>query len=70
MNTKKDRKTNKPPETIFLQWHKDGDQNDFGEVCNREVTWAAQRIFPGDVEYVRVRKKTRARWCPSRNLSR
>ena len=41
------------PERIWLQWHGDGDPDDPGEVCVDEVTWEQERIFDGDIEYVR-----------------
>ena len=41
------------PERIWLQWHGDGDP---GEVYVDEVTWAAERIFDCDIEYVRKDK--------------
>ena len=41
------------PDVIFLQWHGDGDPDELGEVYEEEVTWAAERIFDHDIEYVR-----------------
>ena len=44
------------PERIWLQWFGDGAPDDPGEVYIDEVTWQDERIFDGDIEYVRKDK--------------
>lgn len=45
-----------PPTTIYLQWH--GDSEDIDEPIQEdaigEVTWCRDRIYDGDIEYVRA----------------
>ena len=50
------------PKTIYLQWHGDGDPEfDNGAPEYADVTWAAERVFDGDVTYVREAEITRLR---------
>jgi len=43
----------KAPDKIFLQWHGDGDPQDGSPVAESEVTWCRERVFTGDIEYLR-----------------
>jgi hypothetical protein len=44
---------NERPTTIYLQWH--GDSDDLDEPIHEdEVTWCRDRIFDGDIEYIRA----------------
>lgn len=43
-----------PPERIWLQWHGDAEEWEDGPVSEGDVTWSPDRMFRGDVEYVRV----------------
>jgi hypothetical protein len=45
---------NRPPRTIYLQWHGDSDPDDPAPVCEAEVTWCSTKCFGSDVEYVRA----------------
>lgn len=49
----KENNKQEPPKSLWLQWNGAGDENDPGEVCEGEVTWARDQIFAGDVCYVR-----------------
>ena len=42
-----------PPDKIYLQWHGSGDPDDVAPVARSEVTWCEDKVFPGDVPYVR-----------------
>lgn len=44
-----------PPETIYLQYHGDGEPDD-GLVRDADVTWCRDKIFEYDVEYVRAER--------------
>jgi len=44
----------KPPDLLYLQWHGDGEPDDFGSVCESEVTHHRNRIFEHDILYLRV----------------
>ena len=44
----------KPPDLLYLQWHGDGEPDDFGSVCELEVTHHRNRIFEHDILYLRV----------------
>ena len=43
----------RPPEKLHLQWHGDAEPEP-GEVDAGDVTWAADRVFAGDVQYIRA----------------
>ncbi len=43
-----------PPPRIWLQWHGDGDPSNGDPVPTAEVTWNAEKVWRGDVEYVRA----------------
>lgn len=51
---------NQPPQSIFLQWHGDGDPKDGSPVIESEVTWCRERVFAGDIEYIRAEAKNPA----------
>jgi hypothetical protein len=49
--------TTDAPERIYLQWDGDGDLDyDHNPPEFAGVTWAAERVFDGDIEYVRKDK--------------
>jgi hypothetical protein len=48
----------KIPETIYLQWHGDSQvpEDEMSAPHLDEVTWCADRVYDGDIEYRRVRE--------------
>lgn len=42
----------KPPEVIWLQYHGDSEPED-GPVAMADVTWASEKIFDSDIQYIR-----------------
>lgn len=46
------------PDTIYLQWHGDGDPDEPGDVHEPEVTWSRARVYRHDVRYVRAAPPT------------
>lgn len=47
-------KTPNPPDHIYLQWNGDADPDEPGAPYEPEVTWSRERIFDGDIEYIRA----------------
>jgi len=45
---------NKPPDRIFLQWHCEEHDSDWGNPEPGDVTWSPESIFGDDIEYLRV----------------
>jgi hypothetical protein len=45
-----------PPVKIYLQWDGDGDPSDTPIEKRGEICWCQDRIFNGDIEYVRLDK--------------
>lgn len=43
-----------PPEKIYLQWDGDGEPGDVPLEKRGEVSWCTDKIWPGDVEYIRA----------------
>lgn len=52
-----------PPPRIWLQWHGDGDSSNGNPVLTDEVTWNAEKVWRGDVEYVRADCYARLRYA-------
>jgi hypothetical protein len=50
-----------PPIKVWLQWHGDGDPSDGDPVPTVGVTWSAEKVWRGDVEYVRADEYNRLR---------
>ena len=51
----------KPPDKLYLQWYGDGEPGDIEEVSEHDATWCMDKIFPHDIEYVRIDKSEVAR---------
>jgi len=46
---------NQPPCSLFLQWNGDSDPVEWEQpVCESEVTWAENRCWRGDSQYIRA----------------
>ena len=39
------------PSKIWLQFHGDGEIDDYNEVDEKSVSWCEDKIFPNDIEY-------------------
>jgi hypothetical protein len=44
------------PDKIYLQWHGDSEPNDSSAVDPMDVTWSQDRVFPSDIEYIKLQR--------------